>query len=65
MENVFKNVNTVVTFSVSAPMFSIPWFTKIRSGVKDTEVSLSSLFKYSISLTLTVLVGEIDRWGDK
>ena len=42
----------VVIFGVSAPMFSIPCLTTIRSGVKDTEVSLSGLFKYSVSLTL-------------
>ena len=35
---------------VSAPMFSIHCFPTIRSGVKDTEVSLSGLFKYSVSL---------------
>ena len=39
---------------VSVPMFSIHFFTTIRSGVKDTEVSLSGLFKYSVSLALTV-----------
>ena len=38
---------------VSAPMFSIHCFPTIRSGVKDTEVSLSGLFKYSVSLALT------------
>ena len=39
---------------VLAPMFSIHCLTTMRSGVKDTEVSLSGLFKYSVSLTLTV-----------
>ena len=41
---------------VSAPMFSIHCFPTIRSGVKDTEVSLSGLFKYSVSLALTANV---------
>ena len=39
---------------VSAPMFSIHCFPIIRSGVKDIDVSLSGLFKYSVSLALTV-----------
>ena len=41
---------------VSAPMFSIHFFPIIRSGVKDIEVSLSGLFKYSVSLALTAKV---------
>ena len=41
---------------VSAPMFSIHCFPTIRSGVKDIELSLSSLFKYSVSLTLAANV---------
>ena len=36
----------MVKSGVSAPMFSIHCFPTIRSGVKDTEVSLSGLFKY-------------------
>ena len=46
----------MVKSGVSAPMFSIHCFPTIRSGVKDTEVSLSGLFKYSVSLTLTANV---------
>ena len=48
---------------VLAPMFSIYCFPTIRSGVKDTEVSLSGLFKYSVSLTLTVDAhGQVTKW---
>ena len=50
----------MVKSGVSAPMFSIHGFPTIRSGVKDTEVSLSGLFKYSVSLALIVLV---DTWS--
>ena len=49
-------IDIVVEFGVSAPIFSIHCFTTIRSGVKDTEVSLSGLFKYSVSLALTANV---------
>ena len=45
-----KPCEAVVKSGVSAPMFSIHCFPTIRSGVKDTEVSLSGLFKYRVSL---------------
>ena len=44
----------VVKLGVLVPMFSIQCFTTIRSGFKDTEVSLSGLFICSVSLALTV-----------
>ena len=47
-------------FGVSAPIFSIYCFMTLRSGVKDTEVSLSGFFKYNVSLTLMV-----DQHGHK
>ena len=46
----------VVKSGVSALMFSIHCFPTIRSGVKDTEVSLPGLFKYSVGLALTANV---------